>query len=296
MVTGKNLMVGSNVNGKGALMAGKNSQEEDPYASQYGYGSGGGGYYGAGGTAGPTDNDKKAMDALGAISGFNYQTPQKMAELGDKMYDISDKGNENIRDFAINNAKRKSASEWYKDQQDLQSVASQLADASGNLMNGSGLLDFVDLIARRDDEQDVEILNTAHDNENSIWNDFFEGMQQNINARNNAYIDAQESMRNIGADYVAQGNSIHPDLVEDYLDKDNHTLKLPDWMNSDGWAEKRFRQAVEPQMADFYRPAMDALKATNENKVDREPTTVNQPSTNKDYWTRMRQGYKRRSE
>lgn len=267
-------------------LTGGSSSSNSTSGSRGGYGSGG---------SGPTDKDKKAQANLGGISGFNFQTPQIMSDLGDKAMDISDTGNANIRDYAINNAKRKSASEWYKSQQDLQSVTSQLADASGNLVNGSGFLDFLDLIARKDDQQDVEILNSARDNENSIWQDFYEALQQNNNARNQMYIDAQEAMRNVGADYAAQSNNIHPDLANGLIDAANHNLTLPDWLNSDGYAENKFRDAVSPEMQDFFRPAMDAQTATD-NGLDREPTTANQASANKSYWDRMRSGYGRRNQ
>lgn len=254
---------------------------------------GGGGY---GGSSGPSATEKQAQANLGGISGYNFQTPQLMADLGDKALDIGDRGNANIRDLAINNARRKSSSDWYKTQQDLQSVTSQLADASGNLMNGSGFLDFLDLIARRDDQQDVEILNTAHDNENALWSDYYEALQQNINSRNQMYIDAQEAMRGVAADYVAQSNSIHPDTASSMVDANGHTLKLPDWLQSDNYAEGKLRQEVNPTMQDFFRPAMDAQTATDKDLVDREPKTANQASTNRSYWDRMRSGYGRRNQ
>lgn len=256
----------------------------------------GGSNGGGGGSSGPTDDDRKAQANLGGISGFNFQTPQIMINLGDKSMDISDRGNANIRDYALKNSKRKSTNEWYKGQQDLQSVTSQLADASGNLANGSGFLDFLDLIARRDDQQDVEVLNTAHENESAIWQDFYEAAQQNINARNQMYIDAQEAMRSVGADYVAQSNNIHPDLASGMIDSGNHTLNLPGWLNSDNFAESRFRQEVQPVMQDFFRPANDADTATRRGLIDREPTTVNEASTNSSYWDRMRSGYGRRNQ
>lgn len=251
---------------------------------------------GGGGGGGASGKEKKAQENLGGIAGFNFETPQIMVGLGNKAMDIGDKGNANIRDYSIANAKRKSTNEWYKSQQDLQSVTSQLSDASGNAMNGSGFYDFLDLIARRDDQQDNEVLNAAHENESAIWGDFYEGMQQNINSRNQMYIDAQEAMRNVGADYAAQSNNINPNLAASLFDNKNHTLKLPEWLNSDGYAEKLFRDAVQPELQDFFRPEMDADKATKNGLIDREPTTVNKSSTNMSYWDRMRKGYGRRNQ
>lgn len=259
--------------------------------SSNGYGGSGGG---SGGST--SSNEKQAQANLGGVAGYNYQTPQLMVTLGDKAMDIGDKGSSNILNYSIANAKRKATNEWYKGQQDLQSVTSQLADASGNMNNGSAFYDFLDLIARRDDQQDAEVLNAAHENESALWGDYYEAQQQNINARNQMYIDAQEAMRNVAADYVAQSNNINPDLATSMVDTNNHTITLPDWLQSDGYAEERFRDAVQPELQDFYRPAMDALTATNSNKVDREPTTTNRASANQSYWERMRNGYGRRNQ
>lgn len=250
---------------------------------------------GSGGSSGPTDEQKKAYDNLSAISGFNFQTPQNTYQLGSKALDIADKGNENIANFAVLNTKQKGTNDWYKQRQDLQSVVSQLSDASGNMFYGSGIEDFMDLYARKDDQNTVETLNTERDNQNSINQDYYEALQANINARNNAAIDAEEAMRGVAADYAAQGNNIHPDLAAGMMDTTNHTLKLPDWMNTD-FASGKFQQAVTPEMLDYVRPTMDAQTATDENKVDRVPTTANTASTNQSYWQRLRNGYNRRNQ
>lgn len=256
----------------------------------YGSGSGGGG-----GSKDPTEEQKKAFNNLGAISGFNLETPKNTYNLGNEVLDVADKGNENIANFAINNAKRKATNEWYKQRQDLQSVVNQLTDSAGNMLYGSGIRDFMDLYARKDDQNNIETLNTERDNINSINQDRYEALQANINARNNTAVDAEESLRSVAADYAAQGNNIHPDLVKDYLDTDNHTLKLPDWMKTD-FARDNFQQAVNPEMLDFIRPSMDAQTATNKKLVDRVPTTANASSTNQSYWQRLRNGYNRRNQ
>lgn len=265
----------------------------DPAGLSNNSGSSYGGGYGSGGNSA---REKSAIDNLGAISGFNYQTPQLTYDLGSKALDIADEGNKNLTALAIDNSRRKATNDWYKAQQDLQSVTSQLTDASGNALRGSNLYDLMDLVARRDDQADVDVLNTAHDNENAINQDYWEAIQSNINARNNTAVDTQEALRSVAADYAAQGNNINPDMIKDIMDTENHTLKLPDWLNSDNWAEERFKEAVNPQIADFFRPAMTADTATKEGLVDRESTTTNSSSTNKSYWQRMREGYHRRNQ
>lgn len=265
---------------------GNGSNKNDTAAS----GSGG---YGVGGGGGA--DEKQAADNLAAVTGFNFQTPKNVYDNTNKVLDTSNEGNKNIADWTIRNDRQQATNDWYKQRQDLQSVVSHLSDSSGNMFYGSGLEDFMDLYARKDDQNNVETLNTEKKNEASVMQDYYEALQANINASNTAAIDSEESMRNVAADYVAQLNNIKPDLAKDYIDSDNKNLNLPDWLNVN-FVEDRLEGPVNPEMLDFIRPSMDAQTATNKKLVDRVPITANASSTNQSYWQRLRNGYNRRNQ
>lgn len=271
-----------------------NDQTTQNPSSGYPYGYGYGGGYGSG-SAAPTAQQKKAQKNQGAVTGFNFKTPGLMFDYGTQSLDENDKFLERQRDEIFKRAGQAATNDWYKQQQDLQSVTSQIADASGNAMNGSFMNDFWDLVARRDDQDDVEILNTLRENMNNAWSDYDEAYQQNINARNELAMDAEEARRDIMADYVALSNNMHPDLADEYLDTENHTINAPEWLKPDFFKDN-FREAHTPTSQGLFRPANTADIANRDNQINKNEQNVSSSSTNQDYWTRMRNGYGRRGQ
>lgn len=275
-----------------------------PYGS-YGGGSYGGGGGGGGGSSEPTDEQKKAKDNLGAIVGYNADTLKNKAKQGDKAFDIADEQSKLQRLTQTKQNKRNAGNDWYTRQQKLQSVTNWLADASGNAMYGSFYNDLNDLIARQDDMDDVEVLNQMRENQNQIDNDYYDALMANNNSRNELYMDTETGLRELAADYAAQANNIHPDLVDGIIDTDNHTLKIPngsknkdsdlDFLNT-AYFDSHVRKAVEPELQGLYRPADAASTAYKKGQANRSNTSQYSDSGNTDYWSRVRQGYQRRSQ
>lgn len=279
-----------------------------------GYPSGGGGYYGggggyggggSGGSSGPTDEQKKAGDNLAAIVGYNADTIKNKAKQGDKAFDIADEQSKLMKLSQTKQNKRNAGNDWYTRQQKLQSVSNWLADASGNAMYGSFYNDLNDLIARQDDMDDVEVLNQMRENQNQVDNDYYEAIMANNNSRNELYMDTEANLRELAADYAAQLNNIHPELAEDIIDKDGKTLKIPygsenknddlNFLNT-AYFDSNVRNAIKPELQGLYRPADAASEAYKEGLVNRKNTSQNSDSANRDYWSRVRQGYQRRSQ
>ena len=281
--------------------------------SSGGYSSGGGGYYGgggyggggSGGSSGPTDEQKKAGDNLAAIVGYNADTLKNKAKQGDKAFDIADEQSKLMKLSQTKQNKRNAGNDWYTRQQKLQSVSNWLADASGNAMYGSFYNDLNDLIARQDDMDDVEVLNQMRENQNQVDNDYYEAIMANNNSRNELYMDTEANLRELAADYAAQLNNIHPDLAKDMIDKDGKTLKIPygsenkndklDFLNT-AYFDSNVRSAIEPELQGLYRPEDAASEAYKQGLVNRKNTSQNNDSANRDYWSRVRQGYQRRSQ
>lgn len=254
-----------------------------------------GGYGGGGGSSAPTQQQKDAQANLGAIAGYNAGTATGKAGNMDKALDIADQQNESKYQMAVRQAKRRADDDWYAQVQKLQSVNSQLADASGNAMYGSFSDDLSDLIARRDDMDDVAVLNQLRQNMEDADEEYIAALMANNNARNETYADTEESLRSIVSDYAAQSNNIHPDLAKDLIDKDGHTVKAPKFLDTDYFA-KHVRDAIKARDVDFLRPGNDATTISKQQLVDRDPMTQYGSSANMDYWQRLRQGYSRRTQ
>ena len=251
-----------------------------------GYGRGGGG-----GSTGPTPEQGRAGGNLGGITGFNAETIKGSYDNSMDMYDISDEQNQNLRDTQKIQTQRKMGTDWFRRYKDLQTVTSQLTDASGTAMRGSYTYDLNDLIAALDDAIDAETLETMRDNFNSIDNSYFESLAQLNNSRNDLAMSTEQALRELGADYSAQLNNIHPDLAAGIIDSANHTLKMPDWLNTDFYDEHKV-EAAEPDDYRLTRPdrANDSAYSQGIKTTDRNTAQT----ASGDYWSRLMSGYNNR--
>lgn len=252
----------------------------------YGYGGSGGG-----GSSGPTAEQKEAGANLGGVAGFNAGTVLGTYDNTMDMYDVSDQQNKNLRDTQIKQARRKSGTDWFRQYKDLQTVTDNILDAAGKALLGSFSYDLNDLIADEDDAIDAETLETMRDNINSIDNSYFESLASLNNSRNDMAVNTEQALRELGADYVAQLNNIHPDLADSYIDQENHTLKMPDWLDTDFYDEHRV-EAAKPDDYKWTRPdrANDTAYQQGVKTTDRATSQA----ASGDYWSRLMSGYNNR--
>lgn len=265
------------------------NQQKNPSGGSWPYGGGGGG-----GSSSPTSDERDTFDNLGAVTGFNIDTLKNSFTMGDKVQGINDDFLKSFRDLQFDRAARKANDEWYKQVQNLQSVISQLSDAAGNAFNGSFIEDLWDLGAKRFDQDAVTVLDNLRESWDDIWATYDESIQAGINARNDLAADVETDIRDISADYFAQGNNINHELTDSMADKKNHTLKLPDWLKTNFFNEN-VRQAHTPSWSDIIRPANTAVDANRTGAIDKDQRTTS-ASTNNDYWSRAREGYMRRTQ
>ena len=259
----------------------------------YGYGYGYGGYGGfGGGSSGPTDAQRKAADNLGAIVGENADNLRDKFDNAMNNLDIADQQNQRLRDSNILQAKQGAGSDWFRQHLKLQRTASALNDRAGNAMRGSYLYDYRDLIGTADDMIDAETLDTQRENVNNANLSYFEALAQNVNSRNEMAADTESSLRELYADYLAQVNNIHPDLVADKLDTGGHSVKPVDWLDTDFYSG-HVTQAAKPETQGLYRPDRANTEAVEGGTRTKGYNTAS--SALSSYWDRMNRGYDQRT-
>lgn len=257
-------------------------------------GGGGGGWSGGGGGGGytgPTDEQKKAFGNLGAITGENADILKDQYEDQMSIYDIADQMNQSMRDESLRQAKQKAGTDWFRQHLKLQRTASALNDRSGNAMRGSYLYDYRDLLDTADDNIDSETLDTMRENENSILMSYFESKMDDVNNRNQAALATEQGLRELYSDYVAQGNNIHPDLVEGLINRGGHSLNDSSWLKTD-WFDDHKVEAATPESTDLYRP--DAANHQAREKGLKNSGYNTASSAVASYWDRMNRGYDQR--
>lgn len=264
------------------------STVDDGYPYGYGYGYGGGG---GGGSSGPSDEQKKAFGNLGAIVGENADALRDQYDDQMSIYDINDKMNQSLRDANINLTKKNLANDWFRQHLKLQRVTSALNDRDAPAMRGSFLYDYKDLIETADDNIDAETLDSMRDNINNVLLSYFESKMDDVNNRNQAALNTEQGLRELYADYIAQGNNIHPDLVQGQIDTENHKLNGVDWLKTD-FFDDHIVQAAEPEEQGLYRPDR-AHEQIREQGLDRQGYNTASSAIGS-YWERMNKGYDQR--
>lgn len=279
-------------NGSGALnpssTGGSRNNNDDNGGGPGGYGGSGGGS-----GSGPTDEQEKAFGNLGGIVGYNRDTLTGNDDMANEVYDVADEQSRNLWESQTKQNRRKAGNDWFTNQQNLQSVVSGLTDRSGNAMNGSYTYDLWDMIARKDDMDDASVLDAMRENQDQLNASYFEALSANNNSRNEQAMKTESALRELAADYIAQGNNIHPDLVDDYIDEKNHDLEIPDWLDTD-WFEDHLNPALEPEEQGFYRPDQAASDAWSKGLLTGERNTAS--SANQSYRDKLFGGYSRRNQ
>lgn len=265
-------------------------------SSSYNRGSGGSGGSsgsgGSGGSSGPTDEQEKAFGNLGGIVGYNADTLKDQYDDQMTIYDVADQMNRNLLDENTRQAKQKAGSDWFKQHLKLQRTASALNDRSGNAMRGSYLYDYRDLLAAADDNIDSETLDTQRENVNAALLSYFESKADDVNNRNQAALAVEQGLRELYADYIAQGNNIHPDLVQSQIDAEGHTLTGSDWLKTD-WFDDHKVDAAKPDSQGLYRPDQANSSAREQDLTGGNYNMAS--SANGSYWDRMNRGYDQRT-
>ncbi len=243
--------------------------------------------------AGASAEQQAAAANLGGIVGWNMGTLTGAAEHGDKVFDISDEQNKALRDFQTSEFRRDASNDWFTQQQKLQSVTGQLREAQGGALRGSNLYDMLDLLARKDDMDDVEVLNNLRENLETVDKDYYKAIMATNNSRNEMYMDTEKDLRDLAGDYAAQLNSLYPTLADSMIDKEGHTIKPPDWLKT-SYFDEHVREAVKPEARGLVRPENFSEQAWGRG----EATNAGKPATaamgSPDYWSRMFGGYERR--
>lgn len=269
-----------------------NKNPNNTSGSGYPYGYGGG--WGSGGSSGPTPEQEKAAGQLGALVGYNQDTILGAADNAKKTFDNADKGNQNLLNAKTIMDKRTLSSDWFPRYQKLQSSFTALRDQMGSALNGSNLYALLDATSNQLDMDTQEVLNSEMEAMNANNVDYFQALQSNINSRNESALDTEQNLRELGADYVAQLQNMHPDLAEKYIKenkKSGGTLNLPEWLKTN-YFDENFVEAATPDIQGLFRP--DAAGQEAWSKGLRPTSWNNSSSTNQTYQERLRQGYTRR--
>lgn len=189
---------------------GGGSEDDPPDDTNYGsgYGSSGSGY------------SQTQKDNLLKVSAGNAKAAQDQYNQQIKEYENADKQNLDFLNTENKQYTSKSASEWYNQQKDLQSTVNYLGEAQRNMRNGSGYLDFNDILRRQDDIIDVDALESLKQNKLNAQNEYSQTAASIQNSKNSAMIDYIKAIKDNIADLAAQENTYDEDAASTKFNDD----------------------------------------------------------------------------
>ena len=131
-----------------------------------------------------------------------------------KGLDFADRQNERLRDKTLVDNSLQADEDRFKMMKDLQSVALGLLSSFGTAGNSSTVNNFMRMMERRNDTDNITAWDQLRANNETTYNAFNESANQNQAARFNAYTDANKAVRDIGADLYANISNINPNLLK----------------------------------------------------------------------------------
>lgn len=138
---------------------------------------------------------------------------------------------------------------WQPNQQKEQSTMMALRNRIGNAALGSGLHDLLEGMSRIDDMNDVELVNTYKQNDNSAFMNWFQAAESLINDYNDQVAQIKESLSQFDYDYQR-------DLDKLRTDYNDESSKL----NSQYWSTI---SNIDPQLASKANMSKAASNAGN---------------------------------
>lgn len=105
--------------------------------------------------------------------------------------------------------------QWQPNQQKQQSTLMALRNRMGNAAYGSGIQDLAEGMARVDDMNDTELINTWKQNENNAYSNWYQANESLVNDYNDQVASINEQKSQFSADYADQMSKLRSDYKDE---------------------------------------------------------------------------------
>lgn len=161
-----------------------------------------------------TDREKLAAKRQKALAKSNADALKDQLDQQIYTYDLADKQNKALRDLQLKQNARKSETDRFEAQRNLQNAALGLFGSMNQAMNGSTVGNAMRMLEDRNDAENDIYWQQLQDNQNSVNNAYNESYAQNQIARRDAAVNATKAIRDIQGDLAANLSNINPNLYQ----------------------------------------------------------------------------------
>lgn len=159
-----------------------------------------------------TERERKAANNLSTIAKANADSTRNQFNQQIANYDFANKQNRRLADVQLKQNSRKTSSDRFEAQRDLQNSALGLLGSMNQAMNGSTLGNFMRMMENRNDKENNTYWTQHQVNQDQVQNSYDDSFNQNQVAKNDAAINAEKALRDMEADLSANLNNINPTL------------------------------------------------------------------------------------
>lgn len=161
-----------------------------------------------------TDRERKAAENQTAISGQNVRDVQNQLARQLANYDFADAQNRSLADVQRRQNSRKTSTDRFEAQRDLQAATLGLLGSMGSAMNGSSTGNLMRMLESRNDKENDTYWAQLLANQDAVENSYQDSLNQNTVARRDAMQSAEKAIRDIEGDWAANLNNINPNLFK----------------------------------------------------------------------------------
>ena len=161
-----------------------------------------------------TDLDRAAAAHQTQVSAYDAQAVKNQLNNQLANYDFANRQNRRLADVQRKQNSRKTSSDRYEAQRDLQNSALGLFGSMNQAMNGSTVGNFMRMLEDRNDKENNTYWTQHQVNQDQVENSYDDSVNQNNVAKNDAVANAEKALADIESQLAANLNNIHPDLYQ----------------------------------------------------------------------------------
>lgn len=226
-----------------------------------------------------TERERLAAERQKAIQNYNAQSIKNQLDQQLSNFDFANRQNRNLADVQLKQNSRKTSSDRFEAQRDLQNAALGMFGSMNQAMNGSTVGNFMRMLENRNDKENNTYWTQHQVNQDQVENSYDEAVNQNNVAKNDAVTNAEKALRDTQADLSVNLSNINPNLYE--APGENSAD-----LGANGYADAKRVAENNARLSGYIMPdnsAQEAIRITPRNKLQQG-----------DYFSRLINSFNRR--
>lgn len=159
-----------------------------------------------------TERERLAAKNQSEIAKYNADSTRRQLANQLENYDFANRQNRRLADVQLKQNSRKTSSDRFEAQRDLQNAALGLFGSMNQAMNGSTVGNLMRMLENRNDKDNNTYWTQHQVNQDQVQNSYDDSVNQNAVAANDAAINAEKALSDMQADLAANLNNINPNL------------------------------------------------------------------------------------